>query len=124
MTTIEIPGALPTLNTVIEKNRYNKYAGNNLKQQATNCCKVHGIKAKNNGFQFKNRPADLNFTWYVKDRRKDPDNIASAAKFLLDGFVKAGLLENDGWKQIGAIHHYFEVDKANERVEIEEIERG
>ena len=65
------------------------------------------------------KKADFTFTWYRKDRRSDPDNIAGGIKFILDGLVKAGKLENDGWKQINSIVHKFEVDKENPRVEIE-----
>lgn len=59
------------------------------------------------------------FTWYRKDRRNDPDNIQVGTKYILDSFVKNGIIENDGWKQINSITHKFEVDKDNPRVEIE-----
>lgn len=43
----------------------------------------------------------------VKDRRKDPDNLLSGAiKCLLDGLVKAGVLPNDGQRQIRGIGGY------------------
>lgn len=62
---------------------------------------------------------DIFFVWYRKNRRSDPDNIsAGGTKYCLDGLVNAGVLENDGWKQIGRISHSFEVDKKNPRVEM------
>lgn len=64
---------------------------------------------------------DITLTWYRKDRRSDPDNVAGGIKFLLDGFVKAGLLKNDGFKQVNSITHYFGVDKDNPRVDVELI---
>jgi hypothetical protein len=32
--------------------------------------------------------------------------------------IKAGLIQNDGWKNIGGIEHHFSVDKGNPRVEV------
>ena len=63
----------------------------------------------------------LKFTWYTKNNRKDADNIAFAKKFVLDGFMKAGLLGNDNRKHITGFQDEFAVDKRNPRVEIDEI---
>ncbi len=54
-------------------------------------------------------PVELSFFWFRKDQRTDPDNIAFSAKFILDGFVQAGLLKSDGWKFIRSIHHEFDL---------------
>ena len=62
--------------------------------------------------------ADFTFKWYCKDRRKDKDNIISGMKFIFDGLVNAGVIENDGWNQVGDINNTFEVDKDNPRVEV------
>ena len=66
------------------------------------------------------------FTWYRKNRRTDPDNIAFAKKFIIDAMQKVGIINNDGWNQIAGFIDYFEVDKDNPRVEIEllDIEEG
>lgn len=117
---IVIKGPLPTLNQVTNANRSHKMAGSSQKKKATARCKRYVQKAMTEGFRLKHEPADLKLTWFVKNKRKDPDNISSAVKFVLDGMVEAGLIENDGWKQIGNLHHYFKVDK-DERVEIEEL---
>jgi hypothetical protein len=65
----------------------------------------------------------LAFTWVETSRRRNPDNIAAAHKFLLDGFVVAGVLVNDGWKEIAGWTDAFAVGKPS-RVEvvIEEVE--
>lgn len=60
------------------------------------------------------------FTWYAKNRRQDPDNIASAVKYLFDAAQDCGLLANDSWKYTaGGFMHRFRVspDK-KERVTI------
>lgn len=63
--------------------------------------------------------ANFEITWYVRNRKKDKDNIMAGQKFIFDGLITAGLLLNDGWAQIGTIIHRFEVDNKNPRVEIE-----
>jgi Holliday junction resolvase RusA-like endonuclease len=62
---------------------------------------------------------ELEITYYMENRKKDPDNILSSKKFILDGLVQAGVLENDGWKQIKGFDESWEVDKKNPRVEVE-----
>jgi len=42
----------------------------------------------------------ITFHWQEKNRRRDPDNFSAGKKFILDGLVKAGIIENDGWKNI------------------------
>jgi len=68
--------------------------------------------------------AHLSFVWYCRDRRKDPDNICSAKKFIIDGLVEAGILANDGWSQIATFSDCFEVDKDCPRVDVEISERN
>ena len=59
------------------------------------------------------------FTWHLKNFRKDPDNIAAGQKVIFDAMQKAGIIENDGHKQIAGFSHCFELDKHRPRVEIE-----
>ena len=63
-------------------------------------------------------PCRLRFTWYIKDKRTDADNICFAKKYIIDGMVKAGLIENDSLRYIVGFQDEFVIDK-NERVEIE-----
>lgn len=44
----------------------------------------------------------LRFVWHEKHRQRNPDNIAAAKKFVIDGLVWAKVLRNDGWDQIAA----------------------
>jgi hypothetical protein len=44
--------------------------------------------------------ATIEFTWVERNRQRNPDNIASAKKFILDGLVMAKVLKNDGWGEI------------------------
>ena len=56
-------------------------------------------------------PLVWHFHWICKNRKHDPDNISAGAKFIFDGLQKAGIITGDGWKQVSAILHTFEVGK-------------
>ena len=51
----------------------------------------------------------LTLMWVERNKRRDPDNIRAGAKFVLDGLVAAGILENDGWGQVKSISDEFTV---------------
>lgn len=121
MNKIIIPSALPTLNEYTNSNRTHYHQGAKVKKRATHLCKVHIQKAMTEGFKLTTLPLSLKCTWYVKDKRKDPDNIAFAIKFILDGAIAAKLIPNDGWKDIKSISHEFVIDRSFPRVEIEEV---
>jgi len=109
-----IPGELPGLNEIIEysKEHWAKYAG-----EKHNRTEEIAYLAKSQ-IKKKYKKVDLIFNWYCKDKRRDKDNIIAGQKFVLDGLVAAGIIENDGWKQVGNIFHYFKIDRENPRVEI------
>ena len=115
---ITIPGTLPTMNEIIDvcKKHWAKYY--DMKTFNTYVVK----------FAAKDLPKmqRINVTvhWYCKDMRQDKDNIIAGTKFILDGLKEAGVIENDGWKQIGDINNRFYVDKANPRIEVELEERA
>lgn len=54
--------------------------------------------------------ASFTFRWVERNQKRDPDNLAGGGrKMFFDGLVVAGVLENDGWKQIGGWSDRFEV---------------
>ena len=62
----------------------------------------------------------VRITYFFKDRRRrDPDNYSG--KFLLDGLVKAGVIEDDSFNNI-ELRLQGKVDKKNPRTEIEVME--
>lgn len=121
-----IPGRLPGLNDFIKEDRKSKQKGNKIKQQAQRdvewCAKSQLRKFHPTG------PVWMKYTWYEPDRRRDKDNISSfGRKVIQDGLVKAGILENDGWKQIEGFSDRFRVDEKHPRIEVEieeVVERG
>ncbi|KRM93544.1 hypothetical protein FC56_GL000257 [Lentilactobacillus senioris DSM 24302 = JCM 17472] len=115
---IIIPGELPTLNEYSDAERGNKYHGSNLKRANTALCSMCVKAAMNKGLTVDGK-IDIHCHWYMKNRKKDKDNIRFAIKFIQDGMMKAGLIKNDGWKQIGDYFDEFSVDKENPRIEVE-----
>lgn len=111
-----IKGTLPSMNQIIDDSKSHWTVYRKKKEQYTNlvawsCHKLPPMKRVN-----------LIITWYCKDKRQDKDNIMAGTKYILDGLVTAGVLKNDGWKEVGDIHHTFKVDKDNPRIHVQLIE--
>ncbi len=53
--------------------------------------------------------AAVGFRWVETARRRDPDNIMAGQKYVLDSLVRAGVLTGDGWAQIAALSHTWEL---------------
>src|SRR5690625_502612 len=113
-----IKGILPNLNEIIKasKSHYGSYS--KMKAEYTELvaweAKVQKIKHVES--------ADFIITWYMKNKRRNKDNIMAGQKFIFDGLQQAGVIKNDGWKQLGNVTHKFAVDKKRPRVEVEILE--
>ena len=55
-------------------------------------------------------PVKIHFFWRLKNDKIDPDNIAFAKKYILDGMVEARVLQGDGWDRIRGFSDDFEVN--------------
>lgn len=110
---IIIPGELPGLNEIITAAKAHPKRYADLKRANTG-----RVMAAAHGTPHMVR-VDVVITWICKDKRRDKDNIMAAQKFVFDGLHKGGVLDNDGWAQIGDVAHKFAVDKQNPRVEVE-----
>lgn len=53
------------------------------------------------------RPVKIYFVWNEAERRRDPDNITAAQKFLLDELVRLKKIPNDTSKWVKGIYHDF-----------------
>ena len=64
-------------------------------------------------------PIVIHYAFYVKDKRRDRMNIASAFdKSFEDALQKVGFLANDGFSDVLNATFEFHVDKENPRTEI------
>ena len=76
-----------------------------IKEQWTQTCALHALAA---GLKHLDR-VRLEFQWVERNRQRNPDNIACAHKYILDGLVNAKVLDNDGWSQVAGWSDSFEV---------------
>ncbi len=66
-------------------------------------------------------PVQVCFDWYEPDKRRDPDNVCFAHKYILDALVAQHVIRSDGWKALSMPEPFkdcFFVDKENPRVEV------
>lgn len=114
-----LSGRLDGFNAVIDRNRANRYAGAKRKKQITETL-AWQIRAENIP-PLSDIPHHFKFTWHEKNRRRDPDNVASAVKFILDALQIAGIIPDDGWGNVASITHEFMVaDEVGVTVEVNE----
>lgn len=120
MIEITIKHELMDLNNYINAERTNRFKAAKIKKKQTELVAAEIRKAMLGGLEFKreNFPLDFEFHWFMKNKRKDKDNIVFAKKFIFDGMIASGLIENDGWKEIGTFKDVVAVDKEFPRVEI------
>lgn len=96
MQTLVIPRTLPGLNEILNAKGSGSHAYNQMKREIEEeiyyLCQAQDIRPVER--------AEFRFVWMEKDRRRDPDNIVAARKFILDGLVAARRLPGDGWKHV------------------------
>ena len=114
--TFEIPGRLPGMNEYSNACRSFAYKGARMKRDAEEAvmwaAKAAKLKPMKPGVV-------VSITWIEPNMRRDKDNIRTGVKFILDGLVKAGILDNDKWHWIADIRDSWMVTKANPRVVVE-----
>ena len=101
MPTFFVPGPLPGQNEMIAAAKSGHGRGNayaRIKKAWTNAV---ALRARANCIPHMDR-IRLDCRWLESKRNRDPDNIASAKKFILDGLVEAGVIDGDGWAHIAA----------------------
>jgi Holliday junction resolvase RusA-like endonuclease len=109
-----IPGKLPNLNDYVKAINNNRYSGNTLKQDTEALIMLYIPK-----WPRYEKKVFIEYRWYEADKKRDPDNVAFAKKFILDSLVKKGVLKNDGWANIAGYKDEFYIDKDNPRIEVD-----
>lgn len=114
-----IQGELCDLNTYIDAERRNRFLASKIKKSETERVAWEAVAGKVCTVPEENYPVTIFLTWYVKDFKKDADNITFAKKFIADGLVEAGVLKDDSRKYVALIQDIeVAVDKANPRIEV------
>lgn len=113
---LTIPGRLPGWNDYSDAERASWRKAARMKRDTQDmigwCLRKHlpGVNIK--------RPVAITYVWYEPNRKRDKDNIAFAKKFIQDALVEAGVLANDGWRNIVRTSDSVAVDASNPRVEV------
>ncbi len=114
---LTIKGELTDLNTYIKALNGNRWSGNDVKQTETERVAYEARLARLEPIE--KYPVRITYRWYSPDQRKDVDNVAFSKKFINDGLVVAGILENDSRKFIAGFTDEFFIDKHSPRVEVQ-----
>lgn len=108
-----IPGRLPGLNELLsgQSSASRGWSAYNSQKQAwaasiAALADSSGITPLGAGY--------FTYLFVEQNQKRDPSNIvAGGVKILEDAFVKAGILENDGWSQIlGFVGYWTKSDRA------------
>ncbi len=91
---------LPTLNEMIRTARGNKYAAAAQKKKYTDIVATE-IMVQTERPHFS--AISLDITWIETKKKRDPDNVFAAAKFLMDGIVAAGIIDDDDRDHVASI---------------------
>lgn len=97
-----VQGRLPGLNEYIDACRRNKYQAAKMKREAEDLIalfakRIPAVKG----------PVQMSFVWHERSRKRDPDNVAFAKKFVLDALVKLKKLPNDNATFIRGLRDQF-----------------
>jgi hypothetical protein len=101
----------PTMNEIIEKARRSRYQSANLKKYWTEQAYSAAIGHR----QFKGK-VWMSWVWHVKNLSRDEDNIASARKFICDGLVQAGIIEDDSLRIIQSPVIHWHIKDVEDKV--------
>jgi len=101
-----VPGPLPGANEALAACRQTRGKGSAYSQLKKTWSELVASSAAASKIKPVDR-ADIKFHWFERDRKRDKDNIRFAAKFVLDGLAKAGVLKGDGWKYVGNLSDKF-----------------
>lgn len=111
-----VNGTLPGLNEYINASRKNKFEAARMKRDAENRI-IREIRAKYGKISLQS-PVWITYSWVEPNKRRDKDNIGFAKKIIQDALVKAGVLKNDGWRDIAGWGEKFRVDAKKPRVAV------
>lgn len=111
-------GKLPTLNEYIRACRANKYHGAKLKRNAEQMIYVQTLELPKI-----TKRAKFKFTWFEENKKRDPDNVCFAKKFILDALQQNGKLQNDNQQFVAGFEdHFIYGDGQGILIEIEEVD--
>lgn len=100
--TVMIHGKLPTANEYIDACRKNRYAAAKMKREAENLIMGQAFRLMKI-----TKKVTIRLVWFEETRKRDPDNVAFAKKFILDALQRIGKLQNDNSRWIAGFEDAF-----------------
>lgn len=86
----------PSLNAYLEAGRTNRHIEAKAKNLLTDWCAKYARRAaREQGWEAPSGQVSIALVWQETSWRRDADNVAFSAKFVLDGLVWAGCLTSD-----------------------------
>lgn len=110
-----IKGKLPSLNDKTAADRAHWAQGAGLKKRCDETVMWYAKAAKVEPMAGR---VHVTCAWYEPNRKRDPDNVRSGVKFILDGLVRLGVLGGDGHRHIAGFTDTFDFDAENPRIEV------
>lgn len=111
---IWIPGKLPGQNDIIaacKARTGRRTTTGGLEDRYSIMKRAHsgdiGLLVRVMGNKPFDRPVRVHCLWYEENGRRDPDNVAAGVKFVLDGLVKGGLIQDDSPKWVVGIDNDY-----------------
>lgn len=114
--TLRVPFRLPGLNDIIGQmsghltmrgRRVYRYTQTKKRHTHSLVALIHA-----QGLRPVTGPVWVFCTWTEAGKLRDPDNIASGGcKLILDALKAAGIIANDGWRNIAGFEHRFEIGR-------------
>lgn len=106
---------LDGLNEYTKANRTNPHVGAAMKKNNESLI-IPYIRKYLRGKHFDK--INLDITWYERTKRRDPDNIFFAIKFILDALVTCKVIDDDSQDHIGEVRERVIVNKKLPRIEV------
>ncbi len=103
--TFFVPGPLPGMNEIIAAAKSGRGKGNAYSRQKLLWTSTVAFHARSRSIGHLPSPVSVSCVWHEATKRRDPDNIQAAVKFVLDGLVEAGILSGDRRADIAAVRH-------------------
>lgn len=120
MQTFTIPLRLPSLNEIILASstvlKGGIRFGSKYSLMKKEAASLIGMSIREHNIVPIKGPFTASFIWKEKNKRRDPDNIAAAVKFIFDSLQKEGIIVNDNWKYNLGWSNKFEISTEPEVV--------
>ena len=107
------------LNEYVNACRGHWSKGNAIKREQTELVEAYATKAR---LKPRDGPIEVGISWIEGKARggklRDVDNIAFAAKFVLDALVETGIIPDDNPRYVRNVYHHFTFNADEPRIEV------